>query len=79
MRMFVRMFVATRFAEEGQEHQTPAIERCEQCCYDQHPEGIAHRIRRKRTLDHSILGREASETDPTCKWNTNTCDRQRAN
>ena len=59
--VIMRMVIAARLAEEGHEHQAPAIETGEHRRDDQHPEAIA-RAASPSGFDNRVLGQEASET-----------------
>ena len=78
MGMLMGMFVATRRAKEGQEHQAPAVKTGEHRRDNQHPEGIASHCSGVGTLNHRILRQEPGK--PVMRErNTHTRNRQRPN
>ena len=76
MGMFMRVLVAPRRAEEGQEHQPPAVEAGEQRRDDQRPEGDAPGRARIGAFDDRVLRQEPGKTDMGQR-NAHPGDRQR--
>ena len=76
MRVIMGVFVPARFTVERQEHQTPAVEGCEHCRNQQHPEGITTACAGPCAFDDGVLRKEARKS-VIGQRNTDTRDCQR--